>query len=838
VTVHDSSKLEGGDAVNNQRTSWGFRFHSVLHNATQDQVFDQAGKHVVNSVVNGTNGAIMAYGQTGAGKTFTMIGDTRAYTSRGVAPRAISQLFSEIDARPESVFSVQCSYMEIYNDKIRDLLDDVAPLPTGPQGGDAGVKSREQALSDAKASNSGSGAAAAMGELTIVEDSVRGTIVRGLTLLPLPTEEAALDALFQGELRRTTAEHTLNRRSNRSHCIFTLYVTQRSRLGTADKAIASKLHLVDLAGSERIKKTLGLSAMTGKSLTDETMQRESMSINRSLSILEQCVVALTNSHRSHVPFRSSTLTNVLKDSIGGKCRTVLLACIWGERDHLEESISTLNLAARMMRVKSSPSQVGGIIVDEAARAAKLEREVRELKQELAMHDALAERGRVVYDEYGPEERETLKGQLRAFVEAETVEDEDAAIELSSVRQMRELLRLAKELIRSAESDAAEAKLGEAAMTEARAVTPAVTGAARGRVEVVVDDDAAKGGLVGAVEDGVSGVSLGRVAADSRPAVDMRTQPRGVARPPPSGPEEMARTVEFMAPSGADGEGKDDVEVGGEAAEDVARSGDHHAAWDAYRRPGGPGARLAVQLRAAVEEAASSKGLVEEAAVEVNGLKSTIDRLSKQLADRQRARGGHEEKDAVGNPIVDAEEFQLLQKLSETKKAYRSASAVLNARADAARGAARHASEIKADLVRSFGQWFEHLSGVRLGGGQSSPLRGVGGAVLGASPLSRAAKPSPFMASPPRSSMHSPSMSSFGGSPTRELVGFESSTMELQPGESGERVDDGEAFERLEAERVAAEQPDALAFFQAGKRMTGTLRESARVGRRLAHRRDK
>lgn len=115
VTVHDAAQAQSADAVNNRKASWGFKFHSVLHNASQETVYDRACRHVVAGVTSGQNGTIMAYGQTGAGKTFTMIGDTKSYASRGMAPRALSHLFGEMESRPESVFSVRCSYMEIYN---------------------------------------------------------------------------------------------------------------------------------------------------------------------------------------------------------------------------------------------------------------------------------------------------------------------------------------------------------------------------------------------------------------------------------------------------------------------------------------------------------------------------------------------------------------------------------------------------------------------------------------------------------------------------------------------------------------------------------------------------
>jgi len=150
--------------------------------------------------------------------------------------------------------------MEIYNERIFDLLTDL--------------------------SNPDHGA-----EFTITEErDGRGVYVRGLTEIEVTNENEALNLLFSGELARTTATHKLNRRSNRSHSIFTIYTQQRQRSGISEKVIHSKLHLVDLAGSERLKKTMD--SFDGSGIVDDVTRKESMCINQSLTYLEQCVVAL------------------------------------------------------------------------------------------------------------------------------------------------------------------------------------------------------------------------------------------------------------------------------------------------------------------------------------------------------------------------------------------------------------------------------------------------------------------------------------------------------------------------------------------------------------------
>ena len=166
--------------------------------------------------------------------------------------------------------------------------------------------------------------------------------MKGLIQKICHTEEEALNLLFEGDTNRTLAEHKLNKVSTRSHCIYTLLLEIRSRVESSEKVVFSKINLVDLAGSERTKKT----GSEGKQL------REAQFINKSLSFLEQVVVALSEKMRSHIFYRQSKLTNILKDSIGGNCKTVMVANIWPQANHLEETISTLKFASRMMKVSN------------------------------------------------------------------------------------------------------------------------------------------------------------------------------------------------------------------------------------------------------------------------------------------------------------------------------------------------------------------------------------------------------------------------------------------------------------------------------------------------------
>ena len=137
----------------------------------------------------------------------------------------------------------------------------------------------------------------------------------------------------------------MNATSSRAHTVFTLHIESRSRVESADKVTYSKLHLVDLAGCERTKK----SQATGLRMN------EAQAINKSLSFLEQVVLALSDKKRDHIPYRQAKLTNFLRDSIGGNCKTVMVANIWPEARNMEEVASTLKFATRMMKVQNEAS---------------------------------------------------------------------------------------------------------------------------------------------------------------------------------------------------------------------------------------------------------------------------------------------------------------------------------------------------------------------------------------------------------------------------------------------------------------------------------------------------
>jgi len=331
-----------------------------------------------------------------------MLGDPQSYRGRGVLPRALAHVFAHIAARPEADYAVSVSYLELYGDRLRDLLvlaDATAGAAPGSMNAGLLAGRTGAGATAASASLLTAPSPLALGQFEVLEDPTHGTLVRGLTQVPCRSEEEALSALFASETARTTAEHALNARSNRAHCIFTVHLQARNRLGGGrERIVSSKLHLVDLAGSERLKKTMGVVPL-GDS-PQAALQAESLAINKSLATLESVVAALAarGARGGHIPYRSSKLTNILKDALGGgrhACNSVIIACVWPELRHLDETVSTLRLAARWAGVgQRLDGGAGGaelgeeaVILDAEALLQRLARENTQLRLELQMHGA-------------------------------------------------------------------------------------------------------------------------------------------------------------------------------------------------------------------------------------------------------------------------------------------------------------------------------------------------------------------------------------------------------------------------------------------------------------------
>ncbi|NXY42089.1 KIF6 protein, partial [Ceuthmochares aereus] len=329
--------------INNKRESYEFKFQKIFdQEAKQDVVFDNIAKPVAERVLTGYNGTIFAYGQTGSGKTFTITGGAERYSDRGIIPRTLSYIFDQLQKDTSKVYTTHVSYLEIYNECGYDLLD---------------PRHEASRLED-------------LPKVTIMEDPDQNIHLKNLSLHQATSEEEALNLLFLGDTNRMIAETPMNQASTRSHCIFTIHISSKEP-GSATLR-RSKLHLVDLAGSERIAKT----GLGGHLLT------EAKYINLSLHYLEQVIIALAEKNRSHIPYRNSMMTSVLRDSLGGNCMTTMIATLSIDKRNIDESISTCRFAQRVALIKNEA--VLNEEVDPRLMIIQLKNEIQELKDELAL----------------------------------------------------------------------------------------------------------------------------------------------------------------------------------------------------------------------------------------------------------------------------------------------------------------------------------------------------------------------------------------------------------------------------------------------------------------------
>ncbi|XP_039311276.1 kinesin-like protein KIF13A isoform X3 [Solenopsis invicta] len=304
--------------------------------ASQEVVFDALGRDILDNAFQGYNACIFAYGQTGSGKSYTMMGSG---DNKGIIPRLCDNLFDMIAKQQSSelTYKVEVSYMEIYNEKVHDLLD---PKPNKQS-------------------------------LKVREHNVLGPYVDGLSQLAVTSFQDIDNLMAEGNKSRTVAATNMNSESSRSHAVFSVILTQTltdSKSGVSGEKV-SRMSLVDLAGSERAVKT----GAVGDRL------KEGSNINKSLTTLGLVISKLADQNSGNnkkkdnfVPYRDSVLTWLLKDNLGGNSKTVMVATISPAADNYEETLSTLRYADRAKRI------VNHAVVNEDPNA----RIIRELRQEV------------------------------------------------------------------------------------------------------------------------------------------------------------------------------------------------------------------------------------------------------------------------------------------------------------------------------------------------------------------------------------------------------------------------------------------------------------------------
>lgn len=318
-----------------EKKNYDFNFDRVFTSqATQEDIYNRGVKHVVDNVLDGFNGTVLAYGQTGSGKTHTMLGDLnfpdeQLTEQTGIIPRAICHIFQHIKHPPANIkFTVQISMVEIYQEKINDLLETTRK------------------------------------DLKVRGDPTKGLFIENLydEFVEIGTE--ALNLMKKGASHRTTAATNMNQHSSRSHCLFIMKINQINMETFESKT--GKLFFVDLAGSEKVSK----SGATGVNL------QEAKVINQSLSTLGMVISALSNDKGAFVPYRESKLTRVLQDSLGGNSKTTLVITCSPSIYNECETLSTLRFGERAKKVKNNA------VINKVITVAELQRVVNSLTSQL------------------------------------------------------------------------------------------------------------------------------------------------------------------------------------------------------------------------------------------------------------------------------------------------------------------------------------------------------------------------------------------------------------------------------------------------------------------------
>ncbi|XP_058440989.1 kinesin-like protein KIF27 isoform X4 [Marmota monax] len=331
-----------------------FTFDFVFgKNSTQDEVYNTCIKPLVLSLIEGYNATVFAYGQTGSGKTYTIGGGHVASVvegQKGIIPRAIEEIFQSISENPSINFVIKVSYIEVYKEDLRDLLE----LETS------------------------------MKDLHIREDEKGNTVIVGAKECHVESVDEVMSLLEMGNAARHTGTTQMNEHSSRSHAIFTISICQVEKTMEASedgswyshRHIISKFHFVDLAGSERVTKT----GNTGERF------KESIQINSGLLALGNVIRALGDPRRksSHIPYRDAKITRLLKDSLGGSAKTVMITCVSPSSLDFDESLNSLKYANRARNIRNKPTLN---FSPESDRIDEMEFEIKLLREALQSHQS-------------------------------------------------------------------------------------------------------------------------------------------------------------------------------------------------------------------------------------------------------------------------------------------------------------------------------------------------------------------------------------------------------------------------------------------------------------------
>ncbi|KAH9519223.1 Kinesin-like protein kif27 [Bulinus truncatus] len=344
-------------------TDRAFTFDHVLFNSSQQDVYNLCVEQLVQSIFDGYNSTVFAYGQTGSGKTYTIGGgDITSVTEEeyGIIPRALTNMFKIMEMTENKAFTVHVSYIEIYMEELRDLLS----LETSPK------------------------------DLHVREDSKGNTVIIGAREVECDSLDDVMSLLESGSAARHTGFTQMNEQSSRSHSIFTVVIGQKwsepdtvkekskkqSSSNNLDNLeneeishyMSGKFCFVDLAGSERAHKTGNIGDRF----------KESIYINSGLLSLGNVISALGDVKKKpiHIPYRESKITRLLKDSLGGNAKTLMICCVSPSSSSFDESLNSLKYANRAKNIKNKPIINRDI---QSIRFEEMQSEIKALREELA-----------------------------------------------------------------------------------------------------------------------------------------------------------------------------------------------------------------------------------------------------------------------------------------------------------------------------------------------------------------------------------------------------------------------------------------------------------------------
>ncbi|CAA7047238.1 unnamed protein product [Microthlaspi erraticum] len=404
-------------SVANKQVDRVFTFDKVFGpKAQQRSIYEQAISPIVHEVLEGFSCTVFAYGQTGTGKTYTMEGGMRNKggdlpAEAGVIPRAVRHIFETLEAQ-NADYNMKVTFLELYNEEVTDLLAQDASS-------DDNVKQKKP--------------------VSLMEDGKGCVVLRGLEEEVVYSANDIYALLERGSSKRRTADTLLNKRSSRSHSVFTITVhIKEESLGDEELIKCGKLNLVDLAGSENIL----------RSGSRDGRAREAGEINKSLLTLGRVINALVE-HSSHIPYRDSKLTRLLRDSLGGKTKTCIIATISPSAHSLEETLSTLDYAYRAKNIKNKPE------ANQKLSKAVLLKDLY-LELERVKEDVRAARDRngiyIAQQRYAEEEAEK-KARIERIEQLEN----DLNLTESEVSNFRDLYMTEKEKLLDVESDLKDCK---------------------------------------------------------------------------------------------------------------------------------------------------------------------------------------------------------------------------------------------------------------------------------------------------------------------------------------------------------------------------------------------